>query len=497
MSATLKVTGHSYRRIVLTPGFIISVLMAPIIVLVSALIPVLAEKTSPVRYLTVVDQTGGFEQEVYASYDRKWRYETLLQWDTHVGALSIRSPGLVDQLPDYLQPGDINRSRIDRFFNAGGIENANRALEALGQGGLKFSPPDRKLFVVKSPVSAESGSLEEIALALTPWLEGDRTVDGPAGPRPIHGAALIRNGEETPELQYWSEEVTSLDIPQRVERVILKVLEEKEWERLGVPSTDVERISELEIKTGEYKPGAEDGDSEVEIADIFQRFMPAILAYILFFSIFSGGGLLLTSVIEEKSNKIAEVLLSSVTAQQLMMGKLMGQGLATLTMYGVWLALSFGILFAFAPQIVPVGLDILMADNLLPWFFIYFVLGYILFASIFMAVGAISPTLQDAQSYLTPLTLILLLPIPLIINVVQDPNGLIASVLTFIPLYAPYALLIRVGSEPPLWELYGGTVLLIISAIFMVWLMGRIFRASLLSGGEPPKLKDIFVLMKG
>ncbi|MGV6801633.1 MAG: ABC transporter permease [bacterium] len=496
MNAVFKIAGHSYRRIVYTPGFIITVTLGPLLLIASLLVPFLVERTAPIRYISIIDQTGHYEQSIQEAFEYSYQYSVIWEWDNHVQTALIATPERIKDLPDYLQPGDITRARIKEFFDHGGPEYANRALKQLHpEIILDFSPTGQKQYFVPAPIEAAQKSFEELATDLRPWLLGERMVVGPKGEKPLFAAVFIAEENSGPVAQYWSDEITSLELSSRIERAIERNLQQQAWQQFGLDKEQVDAIKDISFTMDQYKPTLDPDEAEVSSADIIKRYLPAGLAYILFFSIFSGGGLLLTSVIEEKSNKIAEILLSSVTAQQLMFGKLLGQGLATLTMYAVWLLFSLGSMYLLAPVLFEMASEILLSNNLLPWFFILFILGYILFASIFMAIGSISPSIQDAQSYLTPLTLLLVLPIPLMIKIIQDPNGIIGTIMTFIPLYSPYALLIRVGAEPPAWELFGGMALLLATTLFMVWLMGRVFRASLLSAGEPPKLRNIFSLL--
>ena len=231
--------------------------------------------------------------------------------------------------------------------------------------------------------------------------------------------------------------------------------------------------------------------------DSIETALPAVMTYMLLVIIFGVGNLLLTNTIEERSNKIVEVLLSSVTANQLMIGKLIGIAAVGLTMPTI---------FAFGGAVVALAasggadwishaLAALFGSHLLAVYLFYFACAYVIFAMIFLAIGAVSNSLQDAQSYMGPVMLLVFLPLPFMIMVYQNPNGLIASILTWIPIYTPYAVMLRASSDPPLWEIVGATALMLAFAVVLVRVLGRIFRNAILQA-SPPKAKDVWRLVK-
>jgi ABC-2 type transport system permease protein len=212
--------------------------------------------------------------------------------------------------------------------------------------------------------------------------------------------------------------------------------------------------------------------------------------------IFGAGNLLLTNTIEERSNKIVEVLLSSVTADQLMTGKLLGIAAVGLTMPTI---------FAFGGLVAALGagdgewaqhaVNALLGSNLLFVYLFYFLCAYMIFAMIFLAIGAVSNSLQDAQSFMGPVMLIVFLPLPFMLMVYQNPNGLAATILTWIPVYTPYAVMMRAASDPPMWEIMGATAFMLAFAMVLTKAMGRIFRQAILQAA-PPKAGDIWRLLR-
>jgi ABC-2 type transport system permease protein len=182
-----------------------------------------------------------------------------------------------------------------------------------------------------------------------------------------------------------------------------------------------------------------------------------------------------------------------------MIGKLIGIAAVGLTMPTIFLigggALALAAGGSGAGDMMRDVMGILFTSNFLLIYLFYFLAAYAMFAMIFLAIGAISNSLQDAQSYMGPVMLLVFAPLPFMIMVFQDPNGVVASVLTWIPIYTPYAVMMRVAADPPLWEIAGATCLMIAFAIVFGRLMGRIFRAAILQSA-PPKAKDLLRLAR-
>jgi ABC-2 type transport system permease protein len=225
------------------------------------------------------------------------------------------------------------------------------------------------------------------------------------------------------------------------------------------------------------------------------KFAPVVFVYLLWIAVFTAAQMLLTNTVEEKSNRIIEVLLSSVSPGQLMAGKIWGIGATGLTIIVSWAV--FGVIGVnLGAQLVPafreMNLTEIVGDPLyLASFVAYFLTGYLLFAAILVAIGSVCNSLKEAQNLLQPVFLLLMIPLFAMVPVVQEPNGLMARVFTYIPIYTPFAMMNRASGPPPATEYAITTVLILVS----VWLAfkgaGKIFRVGVLMTGNPPKLKEI------
>ncbi len=195
-----------------------------------------------------------------------------------------------------------------------------------------------------------------------------------------------------------------------------------------------------------------------------------------------------------QSNRIIEVLLSSVTPGELMMGKLLGIAAIGLTMVGAWMAALFGILSwkaGGASDLALQLLTILKGSNLLLLFSVYFLLGYLMFAGFILSIGSVCNTLKEAQSYMGALTMVMMVPLLTMTFIPKDPNGPLARLLSWIPLYTPFTMMNRAAADPPLFDLIGTLVLLLASAGLALWMAGKVFRIGILRTGQPPKVIEM------
>ena len=209
--------------------------------------------------------------------------------------------------------------------------------------------------------------------------------------------------------------------------------------------------------------------------------------------------MLLNNTIEEKSNRIIEVLLSSVTPGELMMGKLLGIAGVGITMIGVWMGSLVAILkLNSGPESELAGLlwDVLQNSGMIPVFIMYFILGYLLYSALFLSIGSVCNTLKEAQNLMGPVMLIMMVPMVTMMFIPKDPNGTLARVLSWIPLYTPFTMMNRAAAHPPMIDQVGTLILLLVSVVVAMWLAGRIFRIGILRTGQPPKFRELLSWLK-
>ena len=208
---------------------------------------------------------------------------------------------------------------------------------------------------------------------------------------------------------------------------------------------------------------------------------------------------MLQGVIEERANKLLESVLACIGPGELMYGKLLGIGALGLMVAVVWAGCALAAALAPAGSLGDLlrpSLAALGRPGLLAWILFYFLAGYLMIGAAFLAIGSLSDSMQDAQAYLTPLMVLVAVPPSFIVQAtLHDPDSRLVQALAWAPIYAPFAMLARLGAGPPLAQLVGTAVELVAFTALELVLLGRLFRASLLRSGQPPRLAAIIRLM--
>lgn len=236
-----------------------------------------------------------------------------------------------------------------------------------------------------------------------------------------------------------------------------------------------------------------------------------ILAFVIYMFIFIYGSMVMRSAMEEKTNRIVEVIVSSVKPFQLMMGKILGVALVGLTQFAAWVLLSTGFLTVVSQVLkqphtmdgataskgreameVLQGLQSLPIGEIILIFVLFFLGGYLLYSSIFAAIGSAVNQETDVQQLIMPVSLPLVFGFIIAQSVVfQAPNGHLAQVFSMIPLTSPVVMAVRAPFDVPVLEVIGSFLILVFTFIFMVWVSGKIYRIGILMYGKKPSWKDL------
>lgn len=214
--------------------------------------------------------------------------------------------------------------------------------------------------------------------------------------------------------------------------------------------------------------------------------LPFILGILMFMGIMIGGQGLMTSTVEEKSSRVVEVLLASVSPFELMAGKLLAQLAVGLITIGVYVGLGFLALFQFA-------MFGLVDPLLVVYLIVFFMLSYLVFGALMMAIGAAVNQMQEAQSMFGPVMLMLMVPYMLSPIIGRAPNSTFAVVMSFLPPFNTFSMMSRLASDapPPLWQV-GLTILVGLAAAWAtVWFTAKVFRIGLLMHGKPPNFATL------
>ncbi len=212
--------------------------------------------------------------------------------------------------------------------------------------------------------------------------------------------------------------------------------------------------------------------------------LPGGLLVLMFMMVLMGAGPLLQGVVEEKMQRIAEVLLGSVQPFSLMMGKIIGMSAVSLTMTLLYLAATYW-------GVQSYGYGEYLSLEIMVWFLIYLVLALFMFGSIYTAVGAACTDVKEAQSMLMPVSIVLMLPLFIWVNIVREPTSTFATWMSLFPPATPMLMVARLAVPPglPLWQPVLGVALMLLTTVLCIYAAGRIFRVGILLQGKGASLR--------
>ncbi len=326
---------------------------------------------------------------------------------------------------------------------------------------------------------------DAFARSVSPLLQGK--VSTPAGPRSLVMAVYIPADFGAPgaAARVWTSGTPNAQLMAAVRTTLTQKLQRNALLRRGLGLLEAAQIQALRAPVIVVEPKA--GTSRAAI--VIRSAAPLALVYLLVMSVMISGSMMLQGVIEERSNKLLEAVLACIRPGELMKGKLFGLGAIGLSLVGVWLGIM---LFAGYAVQGPVAdfLRPVLAGLSQPWMvaalLFYFLTGYLVVSLIFLAIGSVSNSMQDAQGFLMPVIWALMIPIVLMAtSAIRDPGGLFPRIMSWIPVYTPFAMLVRLGGGVAPWEVIGTGVLLLAFLGIEFVLIGRIFEANLLATGQP------------
>ena len=208
--------------------------------------------------------------------------------------------------------------------------------------------------------------------------------------------------------------------------------------------------------------------------------------YLLFLGIIGTGQQMLSSIIEEKGSRVIEVLLSAISPFQLMAGKILGLAGIGLTVVCLWgIAAYLTVRWQ--------GLNVEVTAAMLSYFIIYYILGFLLFSSIMVGIGSICNTIKETQSLMTPVMLVCVVPIIAWQNIIQNPDGTLARVFSFLPPMTPMVMILRLSAGSDIWivEIIASIILLAAAVLVIIWLAAKVFRTGILMYGKRPGLWEV------
>ncbi len=514
---------REYLEHVKTKGFWLTIMIFPLVIGGMIFLQRALEEATPVRYYVLVDQSGQYEQAVAVAIEREHQRRILQAFvsyllehrkETDLEATAANASNAADQFIDDVDADQV--AALDEWINSGGLDYALlMAGPYLEADAPPFERPDSLFVEAPLPAGIDTSSTPEaIVEQLRPYLNGQRQIQVDGQPRELFALILIPEDVQTdisrpgemPQapgnisgVQYWAGNLTDSRLPDAIINSINAEIRQQEYAQLGLDDQAIRNVQRTRLPMSRLDPGAAAGDETVSMADTIRQYAPMAFVYLMFVSLMQNVQYLLSNTIEEKSNRIIEVLLASVTADELMMGKLLGIGLTGLTTIAVWLLSLFAFINFYdnaTTEFLSDVLDVMLGSELIPWFVFYYFAGYALYSGVFLAIGSLCSSLKEAQALMMPMILIQVVPLAMMAFVIMDPNNSIVRALSYFPLFTPYLMMNRAAASPPLVDVVGTTLVLLVSIVLILWGSGKVFRQGVLRTGQPPRLLELWRLLR-
>ena len=484
----LLVAWREYKTTAKTRSFILTLLIIPLVLAGSTAFQTFNARPEGTAYV-LIDATGRYGPAFEAREALDYQRSVLSRLSDYAGRWHVRA--YLAGTPLATERRWFDDADVTAFVQAGGAAAMlTRIKPHLPADAPAFDYPTQWTFDVAAPAGVPTGQgPEAFGAAIKPWMH--KAVTTSAGPRPMATAIYIPAdfGPGHPVARVWADGRPDADFLDTLQGQITALLRVEALRGDGLTPQQITAVDTLAPRFDVTAPAPGSGGGEMVL---IRSALPIALSYLLFMSIMTSGTKMLLGTIEERSNKLLESILACIGARELMYGKLLGVVGLGLTAVAVWIGCAIGAAYSFHGELADF-LRPALSSLQSPWagvgLVLYFICGYVMIAMIMLAVGSVSNSIQDAQGYLQPLMMVLLLPYILLVStMVRDPHSLIVEIMSWIPLYTPFAMLARLGSGVPLWEIAGTTVVMIAFVVFELWWLGRVFRNNLLNTGQPPKL---------
>jgi len=296
----------------------------------------------------------------------------------------------------------------------------------------------------------------------------------------------ILEGPGKIHLYTYKPKAVNLDMLGTVENLFREVVINWRYQQQELDRQLFDKLRNVPIETVEVGSADDEERIQSEGQRIARMVVPFFFIYLLCLGVLSMGQQMLSSIIEEKSSRVIEVLLSALSPLQLMAGKILGLVGIGLTVVCLWGAAAYG-------TARWQGLNVDVAPAMLPYFTIYYILAFLLFSSFTVGIGSICNTIKETQSLMMPVTLLCIVPILAWQNIIQQPEGTLARVLSFVPPMTPMVMILRLSAGPEIWivEIVASIVLLAASVLATIWIAAKVFRTGVLMYGKRPGVREV------
>jgi ABC-2 type transport system permease protein len=498
MRRALLIAKREYRQHIKTRGFWIGLLLIPVIMVASTVVPLLLDADQGGDAILMADLSGRFQPAIEQALEREYQKTVLRYLSVYAQEYDVHPTAApVDWGRHSLWYSD---AEADAFVAEGGLDAALAMLQpALPANAAPFKPPHRGLRLAPFPETiSPRQSKPELDAVLPPYLKGEPSITAEDGSHRVIAAIILPEtlGPDQPSWEMWTNGSVNAGIIQLSADSIRRRIRDEALTTSGFDAAALARIETSDVAPHVNSPRL----GSTVSTNAVRQLIPVGCAWMLWMTIMMVSNVLLHGLIEERSNKLIESLLATVTAHELMSGKLLGVAGIGFTIAVTWTAFAIASV-AFAPP----DFALVLRPALEPYasfmtvfgLVFYFVTGYLAIATLFLVIGSMSDSMHDAQAYMTPLIVILLAPLVMIRPAMSDPHGLLPVIMSWIPIYTPFVMLGRLGTGVSTFEVVSSSVLLVGFITVELVVAGRIFRASLLRTGQPPRISALLKLSFG
>lgn len=457
MRAIYLIARREFLSYVATWGFWLSLASVPMFMALGFGLPALIEGSAPTRYYALIDESGGTLETAFYS------------------GVEAASEAARDEAREQMAAMVGDNPQIQASMDAG----LSRIFS--DDGYIRVDPGLR--------------SIEE----LRPYLMGEQTIETEEGPQPLFAAVFLRGDVDAGiEIEYWSSNLTDSNLRGLIERGLETHMRTTRLLSEGVSPEVLAAADALRPTVRELNPERMDEAAEVTLADRIPIVVGIAVSFGLWIIIFSVVNMLLTAMIEEKGNKVLEMMLASSRHHEILIGKLLGVAAVSATLLLFWGGLGMGMTVLM--QQIAATADIPLADilaavldpGLLLPAFGYFIIGYLMYGAVFLAIGSLCETLQDAQTLMSPMMLVMMAPLIIIMMAAQTPDSPIVSIASWVPLWTPFIMLARLAYDPPMMDILATSGLMILTALGVIWGSGVLFRMGALNQANQDTVKRWF-----
>jgi ABC-2 type transport system permease protein len=496
VSRILLCAMREYKATVVTKAFFLGAIVFPIVawgaIFIATATDVFTEEKPPLEgTLVIVDGTEGqvIASRVAASMDpearelrrEQVREQILEQAETNplFGLLpedqtdlavetTLRQLGLASELLVDVETlgadADLDALR-ERVRLPSSDADALLAFAVVGEPSFELPPDVSRMKSIASDMGF--GLTDEQLAAFGVTVQETEDLVAPSALRPGHLRIVHRENMDP-------------DYVSTIRRQFVRAVELERYLKVGIDPMVVQQY-EASPPIADTRMVTEAGDEEDSTAAV-QKVLPVAFFMLLYIGTLTGGSYLFYGTLEEKGSRVMEVMLSAVSAQQLMIGKIVGQGLVGLTVLGIYLALGliaadrFGFLSA-----VPI--------DALIWMFPYFLMAYLFFGALYIAVGSAVTEIREASALQAPIFMLIVLIFVILFPILDNPDATVARVMSYFPPTTPFVMVMRMSQpahEIPAWEIAITGALGVLGVVFTIWLAAKIFRVGVLMYGKPP-----------